>query len=172
MEAFNTYYINFKSKLEFLGTVLPNEVPHQSQLTALFIEGLDDARYRTLREALYKTKESNLTSTWAFPDTWNDAATYFKTLASDPQVQPMTQPTTTSSATSTTTTVSDGMTMAVTPIPSRAYNKSSSAIARNTTPRRKVPLNADQNANSDADSEIIYWSKWSGAYHAAVDSSF
>jgi len=68
----------------------------------------------------------------------------------------MTQPTTTSSATSTTTTVSDGMTMAVTPMPSRAYNKSSSAIARNTTPRRKVPLNADQNANSDADSEISY----------------
>jgi len=75
MEAFNTYYIDFKSKLEFLGSVLPTEVPHQSQLTALFIEGLDDTRYGTLREALYKTKESNLTSTWAFPETWNDAAT-------------------------------------------------------------------------------------------------
>ena len=153
-ESFNTYYINFKSKLEFLGSVLPREVPHQSQLTALFIEGLDDARYGTLREALYQTKESNLTATWAFPETWNDAATYFKTLAPDPQITPY--PTTSTIGPTVTTPTSDGVTMAVTPMTTRAYNKTSDSTSRQPTPRKKILLNVEQHNISDADSEFSY----------------
>ena len=65
---------------------------------------------------------------------WN-AATYFKTLAPDLQVT--SYPTTSTAGPTITTPMSDGVTMAVTPMITRAYNKTPSSTSRQPTPRKK-----------------------------------
>ncbi len=112
----------------------------------MFIEGLDDNTYKRIRDQLYITNESNLNVRRSFPQTWEEAATYFRDMPADPTVIPTTTPTVTvdNNIQPTANVVSSNSTPT-----SRNVNGDSRAR----TPRRKTPLNAEQ---QESENEFNY----------------
>jgi len=109
-----------------------------ARLTALFIEGLDDTTYKRTRDQLYLTRESNLDTRWSFPQDW-EQATYFRDMPTDPLATPPPTPT----APSDSATENSGN-VATYPV-ANTVTKTSNQDNRSRTPRRKTPLNAENN---------------------------
>ena len=103
----------------------------------MFIEGLDDNTYKRIRDQLYLTNESNLDVRRSFPQTWEEAATYFRDMPADPTVIPTTTPT---------VTVDNNIQPSANVVSSNSTptSRNVNGDSRARTPRRKTPLNAEQ----------------------------
>ena len=144
-EDFHSYYLNFQTQLEFLQELLPGHKYDSKLLTALFIEGLDDTTYKRIRDQLYLNNESNLDARRSFPKTWEEAATYFRDMPADPTVI------TSSPTIPTDNSLTPTANMASSNTNSTTRNMNSDSRAR--TPRRKTPLNAEQ---QESENEFNY----------------
>ena len=145
-EEFHSYYLNFQTQLEFLQELLPGHKYDSKLLTALFIEGLDDNTYKRIRDQLYLTNESNLNVRRSFPQTWEEAATYFRDMPADPTVIPTTTPT---------VTVDNNIqpTANVVSSTTTPTSRNMNGDSRARTPRRKTPLNPEQ---QESENEFNY----------------